>query len=101
MYKPFKTALSLAVICGLLIFGVVPAVYAVPMLSLSSGGQTFTITDEGSGDIFTNASCPFVTGCEGLVGFSGSVGNFTVNVTTGSTKPSLGSANEPVLDILS
>jgi hypothetical protein len=101
MQRPFRTALSLTVICGLLIFGAVPAAYAVPMLSLQSGSQTVTITDDGSGDPFTNANCPFLTGCEGVVGFAGSVGNFTLNVTTGFTKPAVGSANEPVLDILS
>src|SRR5262245_58872452 len=101
MQRPCRTALSLAAICSLLIFGAVPAAYAVPLLSLSSGVQTVTITYGGSGDIFTDTNCPFVTGCEGIVGFSGTVGNFTVNVTTGTTKPTVGSAEEPTLDILS
>jgi PEP-CTERM motif len=101
MQRPFRTTLSLTAICGLLIFGAVPAAYAVPMLSLSSGGQTVTITDEMSGDLFTDANCPFVTGCEGVVGFAGSVGNFTLNITTGTTKPAVGSATDPVLDIAS
>jgi len=101
MQKPFRTALSLAVVCSLLIFGAVPAAYAVPMLTLSSGGQTVTITDEASGDLYTNASCPFVTGCAGVVGFAGTLGNFTLNITTGTTKPTIGSADQPVLDILS
>ncbi len=101
MQRPCRTVLSLAVICGLLIFGAIPAAYAVPILTLSSGGQTITITDEMPGDVFTNASCPFVTGCAGIVGFAGSIGNFLINITTGTTKPTIGSATEPVLDIAS
>jgi hypothetical protein len=101
MQRTLRMVLSLAVICGLLIFGTVPAAHAVPMLSLSSGSNTVTIIDEGPGDIFTDASCPFVTGCEGIVGYAGTVGNFTINFTSGTTKPSIGSGDEPILDVLS
>ena len=93
MQRPFRTALSLAMICGLLIFGAVPAAYAVPVLSLSDGiHPTVTITDEGLGDL---ASDP------GAILFYGSLGNFGINITAGTTKPAIGSADEPILDISS
>jgi hypothetical protein len=101
MQRTFRTTLSLTAIYSLLIFGAVPAADAVPLLSLSSGSQTVTITDEMPGDVFTDASCPFVTGCAGIVGFAGSVGNFLINITTGTSKPAVGSATDPVLDIAS
>jgi hypothetical protein len=93
MQRPFRTALSLAMICGLLIFGAVPAAYAVPVLSLSDGiHPTVTITDEGLGDL---ASDP------GAILFYGSLGNFGINITAGTTKPAIGSADQPILDISS
>ena len=48
------------------------------------------MSDNGGGDI--NA-------LSGAVTFSGSVGDFIVNTTTGITKPILGSATVPILDL--
>ena len=48
------------------------------------------MSDNGGGDI--NA-------LSGVVTFSGAVGHFIVNTTTGITKPILGSATVPILDL--
>lgn len=64
---------------------------ALMVLSLSDGGSTVTVTDEGVGD-----TSPGV----GVITYNGPVGtNWTVNVTTGLTKPLLGSATSPELDL--
>lgn len=67
-----------------------PAAQALPQLELSDGITTVTITDGGAGDI---------SGEAGVIVFHGAVGAFTINVTTGITKPVLGSASQPVLDL--
>lgn len=76
-----------------LVFGslsTLPA-YAVPMLDLSvAGGPSVTISDNGAGDLSSTA---------GTVVFNGSLGNFLLNVTTGLTKPTLGSAAFPHMDL--
>ena len=64
--------------------------HAVPQLRLSDGVNTVTVTDGGAGDASAFA---------GVVVFQGSVGNFLVNVTTGITKPTLGTPTSPVLDL--
>lgn len=60
--------------------------YAVPMLQLTSGLDSVTIT----GDATT-----------GVVTYSGSVGNFTLNLTGGYTYPALGSQSLPTMDLVS
>lgn len=68
------------------------AALAIPTLYLTDNmGATFTtIVDNGIGDINSTL---------GAVTFSGAVGNWSVNVTTGLTKPALGSAAAPILDL--
>jgi len=71
-----------------------PAAYAIPTLTLSDGiaADTETIVDNGVGD-----SNPAV----GIVTFIGSLGVFNINMTSGLTKPALGSAAAPEIDISS
>ena len=64
--------------------------HAVPQLRLSDGINTVTVTDSGAGDVNPLA---------GVVVFNGAVGDFSVNVTTGITKPLLGSPTDPILDL--
>jgi PEP-CTERM motif-containing protein len=72
--------------------GAVAAANALPVLRLTtSGGATATISDGGAGD--ANAATGAVTFVNGL----GS--DWFVNVTTGLSKPVLGAANSPELDI--
>ena len=63
---------------------------ATPTLSLSDGVTTVQVTDGGVGDL---------NGTAGTVTFSGAIGNFVVNVSTGVTYPVLGSATSPDMDL--
>ncbi|MBK1670954.1 hypothetical protein CKO28_23365 [Rhodovibrio sodomensis] len=64
--------------------------WALPTLELSSGATTLTIADGDALD--SNALA-------GAVTFIGTVGNFFLNVSTGATKPTLGSAAFPDIDL--
>jgi hypothetical protein len=59
-------------------------------MTLSDGTTTVTVTDGGVGDANSLA---------GAITFIGSVGNFIVNVPTGLSKPVLGSAAWPNMDL--
>jgi hypothetical protein len=59
-------------------------------IRLTDGNTSFTVNDGGPGD--TNAVA-------GVVGFSGAVGDFIVNVSTGISYPILGSSVSPSLDL--
>jgi hypothetical protein len=77
----------------LAVFFVVGSATAIPTLWIGTStdaGDFFIIEDQGLGDI--NAAL-------GAVTFSGSVDNFSVNVTTGITKPVIGSPGEPRMDL--
>jgi hypothetical protein len=64
---------------------------AVPTLYLSDGVNTVMVVDGGVGDSSTQA---------GVVTFNGSIGvNWTLNVTTGVSKPMLGSPTQPWMDL--
>src|SRR3954471_15210385 len=64
---------------------------ALPTLYLSDGVNSVTVVDGGVGD-----SSPLA----GVVTFNGSIGlNWTLNVTTGVSKPMLGSAKQPWMDL--
>jgi len=63
------------------------------MLSLADNmGNSASVTDQGAGDV--NLAV-------GAATFVGSVGNFVINVTTGLSKPILGSATLPDIDLSS
>lgn len=63
---------------------------ATPTLSLSDGSTTVIVADNGVGDL--NAAI-------GMVTFSGAIGNFALNVSTGVTYPVLGSSASPEMDL--
>lgn len=63
---------------------------ATPTLSLSDGVNTVVVADGGLGDL---------NGAAGAVTFSGAIGNFLINVSTGVTYPALGSATSPEMDL--
>lgn len=65
---------------------------AVPSLRLTEGANIVTVTDNGVGDVNTDI---------GTVAFSGNVGNFYVPIALGVTKPILGSAISPSIDLVS
>lgn len=63
---------------------------AALIVELENGASTVTVTDNGVGD-----SDPTL----GSVTYVGSVGVFDINVTTGISKPLVGSATEPILTL--
>jgi hypothetical protein len=63
---------------------------AAPIMTLSDGAYTVTVTDGGANDI---------NGLAGAITFAGTIGNFNLNVTTGVSKPVLGSAAWPSMDL--
>jgi hypothetical protein len=65
---------------------------AAQMLRLTQGASSVQITDGGVGD-----SNPFA----GAITFIGSVGSYFLNVSTGVSKPVLGSAANPHMDLAS
>ena len=68
-----------------------PHAHAITTLRLTDGVTTITIADAGAGDANPVA---------GAVTFIGSIGSFSINnVTTGLSKPVLGSATLPFLDL--
>jgi hypothetical protein len=67
-----------------------PLAHAVPTLYISDGTSSFTITDNGSLDQSSDA---------GYVTFSQSFGNWVLVISVGQTKPFLGSASNPYLDL--
>jgi hypothetical protein len=86
--KHLHRALAAATVATM---GLMPVqAWAVPTLQLTSGGTTVTITDGGAGDANSAA---------GAVTFIGSIGDFFLNVSTGLTKPALGSATKPDIDL--
>lgn len=81
-----------AIIAAIAMSGVflTAAANAVPTLRLTQGANIVTVSDNGFGDINPLA---------GVVAFSGTVGDFLVNTTTGVTKPLLGNPSDPILDL--
>lgn len=68
----------------------VQAVQAAAVLNLNDGISSVTVVDNGVGDLN-----PLV----GAITFSGPLDNWSVNVTTGVSKPILGSSILPTLDL--
>lgn len=60
------------------------------ILKLSDGTTTISVADGGIGDFRAET---------GVVGFTGSIGVFNIQITVGTTKPAVGSATAPVLDL--
>jgi VPDSG-CTERM motif len=87
--SPRQIPFLVAVVFGL---AAPPLAHAVPTLRLSDGVSTVTIADGGVGD-----SNPVA----GAVTFIGPIGSFSTNVSTGLSKPVLGSATLPFLDLSS
>lgn len=90
MKKTLVKSLAMAFVGTLLVAG---SAMAVPTLYLSAdgGANWLSAVDQGAGD--TSSTMP------GVVTFNNSVGNWFVNVTTGLSKPILGSATFPMLDL--
>lgn len=88
MYRPLK----LAALCAALAMAAAPA-FAALKLKVSDGtpGGTITVTDQAPGD--ANAT-------PGIVGYTGPIGSqWIVTVSSGASKPELGSAAQPRMDL--
>src|SRR5262245_23610639 len=82
-----RTTALRSLIASALVFGVVSSAHAIPMLRLStSAGGSATASDSDA---------------DGVVSYNGSLTGWSVNVTNGFSKPTLGSANIPILDLVS
>jgi hypothetical protein len=79
-----RNGFAVTALLGLLTIVVVPRANATAELVLSDGTTTVTVTDGGVGDLCAAANC---------VTFSGAVGNWNINVTTGDDK----AASAPLL----
>jgi hypothetical protein len=95
MFERFatKTVRKAAAIGGLLfaVFCWTPA-QAAFVLELTSGATTVTVTDGGAGDINPTA---------GRISFFGSIGTFSINLTSGISKPVIGTTDVGELDLSS
>jgi len=74
----------------ILTLGIQTPSYATAFLRLDNGTAFVTIQDNLAGDL--NA-------LSGVITFSGAIGGWIVNVTTGVTKPTSGTAVAPVMDL--
>jgi hypothetical protein len=75
---------TLAIAGVISLFTIATASAAFKLRLTTGGGATVTVTD---GDL------------DGVVNFTGALGSFTVNVTTGLSKPTLGNANLAFMDL--
>ena len=78
------------ILSTLAVVAAVTSAHAVPTLYLSDGVNSVTITDGGAGDLN-----PFT----GAVTFSGSIGSWLLNVSTGQSAPFLGTDQYPNMDL--
>jgi len=79
--KKLSNILVLAIVA---VFVMAVSAMAMPILKLSDGSTTQEINDSDR---------------DGVVIFNGSVGAFNLNVTTGLTKPLIGAADFPMMDL--
>jgi hypothetical protein len=70
-----------------------PSAQATLQMSLDAGGgNTALVSDSLSGDLNPTT---------GVVAYAGSLGNFVLNIAVGSSKPALGSASDPQMNLFS
>jgi hypothetical protein len=90
--KSFRFLFCVAVV----VVALSSTVWAVPILTLSDGTTTKTIYDQDFVPAFGNVVDN--NAVAGQTGYSGVIGNFTVNITSGITKPAMFS---PLMDVVS
>jgi hypothetical protein len=66
------------------------AAHAIPQLRIFDGTTTLTVTDNDANDASSS---------NGVVTWNGTIGIWNINVDTGLTKPLLGSASNPYLEL--
>lgn len=86
-----RTSTALSTVTALGLLGMLTQAHAIPTLRLeSSGGASVTVADGAALD---------GSAADGAVVFNGSLDSWILNVTTGLSKPLLGSADSPILDL--
>lgn len=75
---------------GVIALGITGVAQAVPTLKLTTGANVITISDGGAGDTLA---------LSGAINFNGSIGDWFINVSTGLSKPVLGSPSSPHMDL--
>ncbi len=83
---------SILVYCGVILLFTFGTAFATPILKVVSGNDTVTISDNDPGDC---------NDLSGAVSWGGRVGDLFLNISTGQTKPVLGSQDYPIMDLLS
>src|SRR5262245_57114357 len=98
MKRMFKVASFLTVVALM-----TASAFAVPQLKLTSGAATCTLTDNVVGAVCaggaTSGSGDNFAAIAGTVSGTFTVGSFTINTTTGITKPTQGTAANPFMDL--
>jgi PEP-CTERM motif-containing protein len=88
-----RTTALRSLLASALLFGVVVNAQAIPMLRLTtSAGGNVTVADGDANDQLA---------ADGVVLFTGSLPGWAVNITSGLSKPAVGSAEAPLLDLAS
>jgi PEP-CTERM motif len=85
MNQRFRFLASVA-FCGAAALVCSPSAKATVQITLTNGASTATVTDGGAGDVCAAVNC---------VTFSGSLGNYIINVSTGIAQQ----GNNPFLDL--
>lgn len=92
-----RLVLVLGLVVALVGFMAVTQASATAELQLSSGATTVTIVDNGALDQSNTAT--------GVISYnstiSGAIGGWSLDITTGVTKPAAGSASVPYMDLVS
>ena len=84
-----------SLVVGLFVLSISGSVSATPILKLQSNGAESIIVDQSFDDL-AKASNEV-----GQILFNGAVGDFTLNMTGGVTKPKIGTPDSPYMDIVS
>src|SRR5262245_30208778 len=93
MRRRSRTLCFMLIAIAALLLGTMHPVEATFKMQLSDGSTTKTVSDNQLGDL--------TFGTTGLITFGGTIGNFFINITLGSSQPLIGSPTNPVLNITS
>jgi hypothetical protein len=91
-----KERFTILMILALAVAVLAPTAHAGMVLELFDGTTTITIPDNGAGDVDDTDNPGTI---DGLIVFNDDLGNWKINVTTGISKPEIGSVAVPKLDL--
>jgi hypothetical protein len=82
-----------------LTFSIIVALAALVGIQSESYGLTIGLSDGATEVFVTDGGAKDLNPLTGAVTYSGAIGSWIVNVTTGVSKPILGSASSPIIDL--